>query len=62
MSEIRVPTRVVYGVTDVLVPARHGEWLARNVPNAEVVAEDGLGHLSDPELVTERLGWLVAPV
>ena len=46
----------------MLVPARHGEWLGRNVPNAEVVAEDGLGHLGDPELVTERLGWLVAPV
>jgi pimeloyl-ACP methyl ester carboxylesterase len=62
VSEIGVPTRVVYGITDVLVPARHGEWLGRNVPNAEVVAEDGLGHLGDPDLLVERVGWLVAPV
>jgi len=62
VTEISVPTRVIYGVTDVLVPVQHGEWLGRNIPNAEVVAEDGLGHLGDPELVSERLGWLVAPV
>ena len=62
VAEIRVPTRVVYGLTDVLVPRGHGEWLARNVPNAEVVVEEHAGHLPDPNLVTERYGWLVQPV
>ena len=61
VSEIRVPTRVIYGLTDVLVPVRHGEWLARNVPGAEVVAEEALGHFPDPDLVTERFEWLVRP-
>jgi pimeloyl-ACP methyl ester carboxylesterase len=61
LAEIRVPTRVVYGLTDVLVPRHHGEWLARNVPGAEVVANEKLGHLSDPEVVTELYGWLVRP-
>ena len=59
VAQIRVPTRVVYGIDDVLVPARHGEWLARHVPNAEVVVEEHRGHLPDRELVTERFGWLV---
>jgi pimeloyl-ACP methyl ester carboxylesterase len=62
VGEIRVPTRVIYGLTDVLVPVQHGEWLARNVPDAEVVVEDELGHLAAPELVVERVGWLVQPV
>jgi pimeloyl-ACP methyl ester carboxylesterase len=62
VAEIRVPIRVVYGLTDVLVPRGHGEWLGRNVPNAEVIVEEGRGHLPDPELVTERYGWLVQPV
>jgi pimeloyl-ACP methyl ester carboxylesterase len=62
IAEIRIPSRVIYGTTDVLVPWRHGDWLARNVPGAEVVAEEGLGHLSNPDLVTERYGWLVQPV
>jgi pimeloyl-ACP methyl ester carboxylesterase len=62
VAEIRVPTRVIYGLTDVLVPWRQGEWLARNVPNAEVVVEEHRGHLPDPDLVAERYGWLVQPV
>jgi pimeloyl-ACP methyl ester carboxylesterase len=59
VGEIRVPTRVIYGLTDVLVPAAHGEWLARNVPGAEVVAETERGHLPSPELVAEHYAWLV---
>jgi pimeloyl-ACP methyl ester carboxylesterase len=62
VTEIRVPTRVLYGLTDVLVPRQHGEWLAHNVPNAEVVIDEQGGHLPDPNLVTERFGWLVQPV
>jgi len=62
VTEIRVPTRVDYGLTDVLVPRQHGEWLGQNVPNAEVVIDEQGGHFSDPNLVTERFGWLVQPV
>jgi pimeloyl-ACP methyl ester carboxylesterase len=62
VSEIRVPTRVTFGLADVLVPAAHGYWLGRHVPGAEVVAEDDQGHLGDPDLITERLGWLLQPV
>jgi pimeloyl-ACP methyl ester carboxylesterase len=62
LAEIRVPTRVVYGLTDVLVPRQHGEWLGRNVPNAEVVIEEESGHLPDPAVISERYGWLVQPV
>ena len=62
LAEIRVPTRVIYGTTDVIVPRRHGEWLARNVPGAEVVIDQDRGHWPDPELFAERYGWLVQPV
>jgi pimeloyl-ACP methyl ester carboxylesterase len=62
VAEIRVPTRILYGLNDVLVPRQHGEWLAHNVPNAEVVIDEQGGHLPDPNLVTERFGWLVQPV
>jgi pimeloyl-ACP methyl ester carboxylesterase len=62
VAEIRVPTRILYGLTDVLVPRQHGEWLGDNVPNAEVVIDEQGGHMPDPNLVTERFGWLVQPV
>jgi pimeloyl-ACP methyl ester carboxylesterase len=59
VSEIRVPTRIVYGATDVLVPRGHGDWLAEHVPGAEVVVEEDLGHLGSPDLVGEHYSWLV---
>ena len=62
VTEIRVPTRVLYGLTDVLVPRQHGEWLAHNVPNAEAVIDEQGGHFPDPNRVAERFGWLVQPV
>ncbi len=61
VAEIRVPTRIIFGLTDVLVPAAHGHWLGRHVPSAEVVAEHDQGHLGDPDQITERLGWLLQP-
>jgi pimeloyl-ACP methyl ester carboxylesterase len=62
VREIRVPTRIDYGLTDVLVPRQPGEWLAQNVPNAEVVIDEQGGHFSAPDLVRERFAWLVQPV
>jgi pimeloyl-ACP methyl ester carboxylesterase len=61
LADIRVPTRVIYGVTDVLVPVQHGKWLAEHVPGAQVVIEEELGHMGDPDLLAERIGWLVRP-
>jgi pimeloyl-ACP methyl ester carboxylesterase len=56
------PDRVIYGDSDVLVPKRHGEWLAKNVPGAEVIVLQDVGHIGHPDLVAERLGWLLQPV
>ena len=44
VTQIRVPTRVLYGLTDVLVPRQHGDWLADNVPGAEAVIDEQGGH------------------
>jgi pimeloyl-ACP methyl ester carboxylesterase len=59
VSEITVPVEVRYGLTDVLVPAAHGQWLATHVPRATVVAEQGEGHLGDPDRVVELTRSLV---
>jgi pimeloyl-ACP methyl ester carboxylesterase len=62
VTEIRVPTRIHYGLTDVLVPRQHGEWLAHHVPNADIVIDEQGGHFSAPNVVRGRFGWLVQPV
>jgi hypothetical protein len=58
MAELRGMVRAVYSVGNVLVSAGHGEWLAQHVPGCEVVREQALGHLGDPDLLGERLDWL----
>jgi pimeloyl-ACP methyl ester carboxylesterase len=62
VSEISVPTRVVYGLSDVLAPRQHGEWLARNVPNAQAIVDSHAGHMANPEEVLARYRWLVGSV
>jgi pimeloyl-ACP methyl ester carboxylesterase len=62
VTEIGIPTRVTYGLTDVLAPRQHGDWLARNVPNTEAVVDEHGGHLPNPDMITESYGWLVQPV
>ena len=63
---ISVPMLIRYGLTDVLVPPAHGEWLAANVPGCLVKVDGVAGHLgSNPEdEIAEQLRWLsmgVAP-
>jgi pimeloyl-ACP methyl ester carboxylesterase len=59
VSEIAVPVLVIYGSTDVLVPAAHGKWLAAHVPGCVVKVEEG-GHLGiDPVAeIAENARWL----
>ena len=60
VATISVPVLVRYGLTDVLVPPAHGEWLAANVPGCIVVVEDAGGHLGiDPEEeIAANVRWL----
>ncbi len=59
-AAIAVPAQVWYGSSDVLVPPRHGEWIATAVPGA-IVRRTDLGHMGDPDVdLLELLGWLTA--
>jgi len=61
VAAITVPVAVWYGTHDTLVPAQHGEWLARAIPDAEVVILDG-GHFAIYDRLGELLAWLTRPV
>src|SRR4029453_13467928 len=61
VTEIRVPTRILYGLTDVLVPRQHGEWLAHNVPNPQAVIHEQGGHFSAPHPPTQKFPWPPPP-
>jgi pimeloyl-ACP methyl ester carboxylesterase len=46
LDELRVPTFVWQGGEDLMVPFRHGQWLAENLPVVSPHLEPGQGHLS----------------
>lgn len=57
---VRVPTLLVYGTADRIVPLEQGERLARLIPRAELLRVPGGTHLStplEPEVVRRVAGW-----
>ena len=48
LDDVRLPVAVWHGTEDLMVPAAHGHWLARRLPNSIQHIEHGEGHLSLP--------------
>ena len=44
LAEITSPTLVVHGTADPLFPTAHGEALAREIPGAQLLLIEGIGH------------------
>src|SRR5204862_7757078 len=47
-GQITAPTLVIHGTADPLFPFGHGEALAREIPRAELLPLDGVGHQVPP--------------
>lgn len=45
IGRLQIPTLVMWGAQDALIPLAAGEWYARHLPKATLVAYDGIGHL-----------------
>ena len=60
LAEITVPALVIHGADDPLFPLPHGEALAREIPQAELLVIDGLGHEFPPSAWEEVLPALIA--
>ncbi|MCR8641321.1 alpha/beta fold hydrolase [Paenibacillus sp. N1-5-1-14] len=43
-KEINVPTLVIHGTEDPIIPVEHGHNLARSIPGANLVLLEGTGH------------------
>ena len=55
-----MPALVIHGTDDPLFPLPHGEALAREIPGAELLVIDGLGHEFPPSAWEEVLPALSA--
>lgn len=60
VSQIRVPTLVIHGTDDPLLPFAAGEETARLIPGARLVPVEGLGHSLPAALMGRYAAWLAA--
>ncbi len=62
ISGIRVPTMVMWGKEDALIPFEAGQWYIEHLPYATLVAYDGIGHIPMEEApdrsATDLMVWL----
>jgi pimeloyl-ACP methyl ester carboxylesterase len=57
-AQITVPTLIMHGADDRMVPSSHAEWLAAHCPAADLRLLSGEGHVSVLNHGPEALEWL----
>ena len=53
VGAIEVPTLVIHGTEDAILPLDHGMVLADNIPNAKSYIMEGVGHEIPEQLLLE---------
>jgi len=59
-SGIRVPTLLVHGTDDRVVPVTHARWLAEHIDGANLLEVRNAGHISVMRRANEALEWIAA--
>ena len=59
LGEIKAPTLVIQGADDPLFPLPHGEALATEIPNAELLVLEGVGHEYPPPRVWDEVAGAI---
>ena len=62
LAEITVPTLILHGAADRMVPAAHGEWLAAHCLGAELRGIPDAGHITVLDSAPAALEWVRARV
>jgi pimeloyl-ACP methyl ester carboxylesterase len=60
LASIRVPTLLLHGERDGMVPASHSRWLASRIPGAELRLTPEDGHISVLNHAPAAIDWLLA--
>jgi pimeloyl-ACP methyl ester carboxylesterase len=58
LADVRPPVLILHGQQDRMVPAAHGEWLARHLPAAELWLFPDDGHVSVLHAAGAALDWI----
>lgn len=60
LASVKVPTLVIHGKDDPLVPHEAGIATSKAIPGAELILIDGMGHSSPPETWPQTIDAIVA--
>jgi pimeloyl-ACP methyl ester carboxylesterase len=60
LGEIAIPTRLVWGTEDRILPPEYGQWMHARVPYAELHWVEGAGHLLQEDAPARLLSHLTA--
>jgi pimeloyl-ACP methyl ester carboxylesterase len=61
-ADVRQPVLIMHGAQDRMVPVSHGQWLARQLPAAELRLFPDDGHVSVLGSAAQALDWFQATV
>jgi 3-oxoadipate enol-lactonase len=59
LPELKIPTLILHGTDDPLLPFQNGEKLASRIPNADFMPLEGVGHLIPLEVPEETVNAIV---
>jgi pimeloyl-ACP methyl ester carboxylesterase len=62
LASIRVPTLIMHGAQDRMVPRTHSEWLAAHCPTAQLRLVADAGHITVLDSAPQALEWVAARV
>jgi pimeloyl-ACP methyl ester carboxylesterase len=60
IAAVSTPTLILWGEEDRVIPVEAGQWLAKTLPNNQLVVYPGIGHLPQEEAVEATLADLAA--
>ena len=53
LKDINLPTLVIHGTEDAILPFDHGQALADGIPNAQIMTLEGVGHEIPDQMIDE---------
>ena len=59
LREINLPTLIIHGSEDPLIPLDHGIFLSENIPNSKKLFLDGVGHEIPDEVLSEIIPAMI---
>jgi pimeloyl-ACP methyl ester carboxylesterase len=60
-ADITAPVCLWHGRKDAFSPPSHTEWLAKQIPHADIRVAPDAGHFAAVEILPETLAWLTDP-